>query len=164
MKIFRTLCCCLVLAKTSVALDRRPGAASRSSGSRTSSIRRARLVARRQDGRIPLGRRRQTGLLRRHARAGAGGAHGLPGRSAICASRISARFAWISDDEMLFGKDGQLWTVSPDDAKADALCPGLSDAGNFALSPDRKQIAFVRGGQIWLASLAAKTQRQLTHS
>ena len=31
------------------------------------------------------------------------------------------------------------------------------------LSPDRQQLAFVRRGQIWIGSVAAKTQRQLTN-
>src|SRR6185312_10419526 len=39
---------------------------------------------------------------------------------------------------------------------------GLADAGSFALSADRKQVAFTRRGQIVVASLAAKIERQLT--
>ena len=40
---------------------------------------------------------------------------------------------------------------------------GLSDAASFTLSPDRRQIAFLRQGQIWIGSLEAKTQRKLTN-
>ena len=69
--------------------------------------------------------------------------------------------AWVSPTEILFSKDGQLWTVSPTDPKP-MRYPGLSDAGNFALSPDRTQIAFVLQGDLWYASLEAKTRRQVT--
>ncbi len=71
-------------------------------------------------------------------------------------------FAWISNDQLLFGKDGQLWTVSTTAPKPMRLGSGLSDAASFAVSPDRKQMAFLRRGQIWMASITAHTQRQLT--
>ena len=56
--------------------------------------------------------------------------------------------AWTSNDELLFGKDGQLWTVSATAAKPARMSGALGDAGAFTLSPDRKQIAFLRRGQI----------------
>jgi dipeptidyl aminopeptidase/acylaminoacyl peptidase len=71
-------------------------------------------------------------------------------------------FAWVSADQILFSKDGVLWTVSPTSAKPSRMSGGLADAGNFTLSGDRKSIAFTRGGQIWLASLDKKTQRPVT--
>jgi dipeptidyl aminopeptidase/acylaminoacyl peptidase len=71
-------------------------------------------------------------------------------------------FAWVSPAEILFSKDGVLWTVSPMTPKPVRMPGGLADAGNFTLSPDRKSIAFTRGGQIWMASLARKTQRPVT--
>jgi dipeptidyl aminopeptidase/acylaminoacyl peptidase len=71
-------------------------------------------------------------------------------------------FAWVSASEILFSKDGVLWTVSPAQAKPARMSDGLADAGNFALSSDRKSIAFTRGGQIWMASLEKKTQRPIT--
>jgi dipeptidyl aminopeptidase/acylaminoacyl peptidase len=71
-------------------------------------------------------------------------------------------FAWVSNNEILFGKDGQLWTVSPTAPKP-ARVAGLADAASFTLSLDRKQIAFLRRGQIWIGSVAAGTQRQLTY-
>ncbi len=74
-----------------------------------------------------------------------------------------ASFAWVSPDEILFSKDGGLWTVSPaGGAKPARYGGGLADAGTFTLSRDRKQIAFVRGGQIWVASLKDKTARPVT--
>lgn len=70
-------------------------------------------------------------------------------------------FAWVSNDQLLFGKDGQLWTVSPS-SKTTTRFAGVPDGASFALSRDRAQMAFLRRGQIWLASVAATTQRQLT--
>ena len=72
------------------------------------------------------------------------------------------QLAWMSNDEVLFGKDGQLWTASITTRQAKRV-EGLSDAASFVLSPDRRQIAFLRQGQIWIGSLAAKTQRKLTN-
>ncbi|MGE3276700.1 MAG: prolyl oligopeptidase family serine peptidase [Vicinamibacterales bacterium] len=71
-------------------------------------------------------------------------------------------FAWASNDRILFGKDGELWSVSPEGVPAAARVPGFKGAGAFALSSDGKQIAFTRGGELWVASLAAGIERQLT--
>jgi dipeptidyl aminopeptidase/acylaminoacyl peptidase len=72
-----------------------------------------------------------------------------------------SRFAWVSPTQILFTRNGELWTVSPSAPKPTRFL-GFERAGNFALSDDRKQIAFVRQGQLWVGSLEAKTQRQLT--
>jgi len=79
----------------------------------------------------------------------------------IRTSDISS-FAWVSADEILFARDGVLWTVSPASARPARVSGGLADAANFTLSSDRKLIAFTRGGQIWIASLDRKTQRPVT--
>ena len=72
-------------------------------------------------------------------------------------------FTWLSTDEILFSRDGGLWTVAPTaGAKAARYGGGLGDAGAFTLSRDRKLIAFIRGGQLWAASLKDKTQRPVT--
>jgi dipeptidyl aminopeptidase/acylaminoacyl peptidase len=71
-------------------------------------------------------------------------------------------FEWLSADEILFAKDGALWTVSTATRKPQRL-PQFSGVSVFALTRDRKQIAFVRAGQIWVSSLEAHTERQLTH-
>jgi dipeptidyl aminopeptidase/acylaminoacyl peptidase len=73
-----------------------------------------------------------------------------------------ASFAWVSPTEILFSRDGVLWTVSPAAAKPMRVSGGLADAANFTLSNDRKLIAFTRSGQIWIASLDRKTQRPVT--
>ncbi len=73
-----------------------------------------------------------------------------------------AAFAWRSSNEILFSKDGVLWTVAPTAAKPARVSGGLADAANFTLSNDRQLIAFTRGGQIWIASLDQKTQRPVT--
>jgi dipeptidyl aminopeptidase/acylaminoacyl peptidase len=72
-------------------------------------------------------------------------------------------FTWLSANEILFSREGSLWTVAPaPGAKAARYGGGLGDAGSFTLSCDKRQIAFVRGGQIWVASLKDKTQRPVT--
>lgn len=72
-------------------------------------------------------------------------------------------FAWVSADRIFFGRYGQLWEVSPASAKP-TLVSGLEDAGNFSLSNDRRQIGFIRDGQIWIAATSGdwKAPRQLT--
>jgi len=81
----------------------------------------------------------------------------------ILTSDISS-FAWISPTEILFVKDGALYSVSTTSSPPKPTRFGsLSDAANFTLSGDKKHIAFTRGGQIWVASLAAKTQRPVTN-
>lgn len=91
-------------------------------------------------------------------------------------------FAWASDGEILFGKDGQLWSVwVPDTNVTTASRSGdgsvqiprppadpsrvseLPDAGNFALSNDRTVMAFTRDGDLWTASVQARTERRLTY-
>jgi dipeptidyl aminopeptidase/acylaminoacyl peptidase len=75
-----------------------------------------------------------------------------------------ASFSWVTPNEILFSKDGVLWTVSPTAATPrPARYAGLTDAGNFVLSRDKKRIAFTRAGQIWIASLDTKIQRQVTN-
>jgi len=81
----------------------------------------------------------------------------------ILTSDIAA-FAWVSPNEILFSRNGALWTVSVGGSapKPTRVPGGLADAANFTLSNDRKLIAFTRGGQIWIASLDRKTQRPVT--
>ncbi len=71
------------------------------------------------------------------------------------------RFAWLSPEQLLFAKNGQLWTVTPSSAAPERVANG-EDVRQFSVSADRKQIAFVRAGQIWVATPDAKGQRQLT--
>jgi dipeptidyl aminopeptidase/acylaminoacyl peptidase len=78
----------------------------------------------------------------------------------LLTSDISS-FAWVSPNEILFSKDGALWTVSPVSPHP-APVSALGDAAHFTLSDDRTLIAFTRAGQIWIASLDRKTQRPVT--
>lgn len=72
------------------------------------------------------------------------------------------RFEWVSSDRIIFSTAGSLWTVSTNGAKPSRL-NGYEGVANFALSHDKGQIAFVRKGQVWVASFKGKTERQLTH-
>jgi dipeptidyl aminopeptidase/acylaminoacyl peptidase len=72
------------------------------------------------------------------------------------------RFEWMSPDEIMFNKGGQLWSVSTSSPRPSRVS-GFEGVSVFTLSRDKQQIAFVRKGQIWVASLKWKTERQLTH-
>jgi Tol biopolymer transport system component len=71
-------------------------------------------------------------------------------------------FAWISNDEILFGRYGQLWKVNATSGKPARIPGALADAGAFSLSPDRQTIAFIRRGNIWIGNVSAGTERQVT--
>jgi dipeptidyl aminopeptidase/acylaminoacyl peptidase len=70
-------------------------------------------------------------------------------------------FEWASATEILFSKDGSLWSVSTTSPRP-ARLSGFQGVANFSLSNDRTQIAYIKAGQVWVGSLAGKTQRQLT--
>lgn len=72
-------------------------------------------------------------------------------------------FAWISNDEILFGRSGRLWKVSASAGRPAPMPGALGDAGNFSLSPDRSVIAFTRRGNLWVGNVAAGTERQVTN-
>jgi dipeptidyl aminopeptidase/acylaminoacyl peptidase len=72
-------------------------------------------------------------------------------------------FAWVSDTDLLLGKDGQLWSASVTTRQVSRVPAPLGDAGAFAVSSDRRLLAFLRRGQIWSASVTARTERQLTN-
>jgi Tol biopolymer transport system component/dienelactone hydrolase len=72
-----------------------------------------------------------------------------------------AHFEWSSPTEIIFAKDGSLWTVSTTTRKPMRM-PGFQGVMSFSLSNDRTQIAYIKAGEVWVGSLAGKTQRQLT--
>jgi dipeptidyl aminopeptidase/acylaminoacyl peptidase len=71
-------------------------------------------------------------------------------------------YEWMSADTIIFSKDGGLWTVSTNSRKPSRL-PGFQAVATFSLSNDRKQIAYIKAGEVWIGSLAGKTEKQLTH-
>ena len=107
-----------------------------------------------------MGRRRQAGPLYGPGGRRTGGADGLSGDPDSWTSNIS-QFVWLSSDEIIFGKDGSLWTVSTESRKPVRL-PGYQGVSSFSLSQDHKQIAYIHDGQVWVGNLSGKTQRQLT--
>jgi dipeptidyl aminopeptidase/acylaminoacyl peptidase len=71
-------------------------------------------------------------------------------------------FEWASPEMIIFGKGGQLWTVSATTPKPVPLA-GFQGVTSFSLSTDKQQIAFVQHDDVWVESLSAKTRRRLTH-
>jgi dipeptidyl aminopeptidase/acylaminoacyl peptidase len=73
-------------------------------------------------------------------------------------------FSWLSPSEILFTKDGVVYTVSPTPATPKPVpYSSLSGIGSYALSPDKKLLAFVRNGQVVVVSPGPKSERQLTN-
>lgn len=72
------------------------------------------------------------------------------------------RFEWAASDEIILSKDNQLWNVSTASLKPQPM-EGFQGVSAFTLSPDKRTIAFVQKGDIWVASLKASTRRRLTH-
>jgi dienelactone hydrolase len=70
-------------------------------------------------------------------------------------------FEWASPTSIVFARDGALWTVSTSGARP-ARMSGFEGTTSFSISRDRKQMVFVRKGQVWVTSLEAGTERQLT--
>ncbi len=70
-------------------------------------------------------------------------------------------FEWVSAEEIYFAKDGGLWTVSTASRKP-VRVPGFQGVASFSLSNDRKEITYIKAGEVWVGSLAGKTERQLT--
>jgi Tol biopolymer transport system component len=73
-----------------------------------------------------------------------------------------AAFAWASADQVIFVRDGSLWTVSTATRKPTRM-PGFEGVSDFCLLHDHKQILYSQKGQVWVNTLDAKTGRQLTH-
>ena len=73
------------------------------------------------------------------------------------------RYEWVSDDTIYFSKDSSLLSVSTTLGSRPARIPGFDGVATFTLSADRKEIGFVRRGQIWIQNLKAHTERPLTH-
>ena len=71
-------------------------------------------------------------------------------------------FEWSSPNQIIFSKSNQLWSVSASDRKPEPLA-GFQGVSSFALSADKKEIAYVQKDEIWVASLLAHTRRKLTH-
>jgi dipeptidyl aminopeptidase/acylaminoacyl peptidase len=70
-------------------------------------------------------------------------------------------FEWISNDKILFVKDGSVWSVTTDERKPMRV-PDLAGVAVFSVAPGN-QLVFVRGGQVWLGDREGKLGRQLTH-
>jgi dipeptidyl aminopeptidase/acylaminoacyl peptidase len=71
-------------------------------------------------------------------------------------------FEWVANDQVIFAKDGNLWTVSTAARKPMRLA-GFEGVAVFTMLHDRNQILYAQKGQIWVNTLDAKTARQISH-
>jgi Tol biopolymer transport system component/dienelactone hydrolase len=71
-------------------------------------------------------------------------------------------FEWISANQVLFVKEGTIYTVSTT-TRTPRRMPGFEGVAVFAMLHDMKQILYVQKGQIWINTLDGKNGRQLTH-
>ncbi len=71
-------------------------------------------------------------------------------------------FEWSGADEIILSKGSQLWTVSTK-SRTPMPLDGFQGVSGFSLSTDKREIAYVQKGDVWVASLAGHTRRRLTH-
>jgi dipeptidyl aminopeptidase/acylaminoacyl peptidase len=71
-------------------------------------------------------------------------------------------FEWVTSDQVIFTKDGNLFTVSTTTRKPMRMA-GFEGVSVFTLLHDHKQILYTQKGQIWVNTLDAKTARQISH-
>jgi dipeptidyl-peptidase 4 len=70
---------------------------------------------------------------------------------------------WTADGELTFAYSGSLFTVHDDGTALTRLTSGAAGRGALAASPDRKALAFLQGGDLWLWPRGAAEPRRLTH-
>lgn len=71
-------------------------------------------------------------------------------------------FEWSSPDKLIFSKGNQLWSVSTLTPKPEVIAD-FQGVSSSCLSSDKRQIAVVQRGDIWVASLEGRTRRRLSH-
>jgi dipeptidyl aminopeptidase/acylaminoacyl peptidase len=81
------------------------------------------------------------------------------------AGDVSGLF-WSADGaEVRFGRDGDLWSAgAAPGSGARRLWTTAEPEGNFAPSPDGKRVAFARGADVWVRSLADEKEARLTET
>ena len=71
------------------------------------------------------------------------------------------RFEWVSSEQILFLHEGALWSANAATQRV-ARVAGFEATTGFSLTRDKQQLAVIRRGQIWVANLKARTERQVT--
>jgi dipeptidyl aminopeptidase/acylaminoacyl peptidase len=69
-------------------------------------------------------------------------------------------FVWTDSENIVFAFDGKLWKVSL--SSKPVAIPGIERAGEMALSADRKTLAYIGNGQLFVTSLQDIQPRQVT--
>ena len=69
---------------------------------------------------------------------------------------------WTDENTILSLRGNDLWQTSLSKEEEDKLMPLEGGAGRLSLSPNGSQVAYIRNGDLWLADLMSKENRQLT--
>lgn len=70
--------------------------------------------------------------------------------------------AWTDANTILSLRGDQLWQTSVSKGVDLQLMPVEAGASNLSISPSGKQAAYIQNGDLWLADLSSKQNRQLT--
>ena len=70
--------------------------------------------------------------------------------------------AWTDANTILSLRGSELWQTLVNQGEDSQLMSVESGARNLSLSPDGKQVAYIKDGDLWLADLSTKQNRQLT--
>ncbi|MBY5950650.1 prolyl oligopeptidase family serine peptidase [Algoriphagus marincola] len=70
--------------------------------------------------------------------------------------------AWTDANTILSLRGDQLWQTSVSEGVDLQLMPVEAGASNLSISPSGKQAAYIQNGDLWLADLSSKQNRQLT--
>ena len=69
---------------------------------------------------------------------------------------------WTDANTIMSLRGNDLWKTSMSDAKDEKFMPVMPGADNLALSPTGNQIAYIQKGDLWLADLSSRRNKQHT--
>ncbi len=82
--------------------------------------------------------------------------------SSNAASPSVRDITWTDANTILSLRGNHLWQTSLSQGKDSQFMPVESGAGRLSLSPNGKQAAYIKNGDLWLADFSSKENRQLT--
>lgn len=69
---------------------------------------------------------------------------------------------WTDANTIISLRGNDLWKTSLAEEKDSQFMPVMPGAGNLALSPNGTKIAYIQNGDLWLADLSSRRNKQLT--